>query len=224
MIRSIYQFSVVIFVFLGISLYSQEKKQFYDVASVLQNMRPESKMDSWSLIHQVSGTDTVIKSSSSDKNYLSQSSGFNIGITEENEFYYIVYSVGGKSEYITDLEGLKKFAGRVDNIQDAAVSAAAEGYIIDENFRDVAGNYYEDSSNYYLDLGKLTSKECPYQKKYFTLTISKSAGTISQVKDNGSYIELYNKKCTNNPRLLKLEKKEEPKDEPKKSARPAKRR
>ncbi|MCJ8152824.1 hypothetical protein MKJ01_03470 [Chryseobacterium sp. SSA4.19] len=224
MIRYSYQFSVFLFIFWGVSLYSQEKKQFYDVANVLQNIIPESKADSWSLIHQVSGKDTVIKSSSADKNYLSQSSGFNIGIAEENEFYYIVYSLGGKTAYVTNLEELKKFTGRIDNIQDAAVSVAAEGYIIDENFRDVAGNYYEDSSNYYLDLGKLTSKECPYQKKYFTLTISKSTGNISNVKDNGSYIELYNKKCTNNPRLLKIEKKEEPKDEPKKPARSTKRR
>jgi hypothetical protein len=53
-------------------------------------------------------------------------------------------------------------------------------------------------------------------EKTFTLTISKSTGIITEAKDNGSYIELYNKKCTNNPRLLKIEKKEEPKDEPKK--------
>jgi hypothetical protein len=26
------------------------------------------------------------------------------------------------------------------------------------------------------------------------------------MKDNGTYIELYNKKCANNPRLLKIEK------------------
>ena len=82
----------------------------------------------------------------------------------------------------------------------------------------------EDISNYYLDLGKLISKECPYQKKHYTLTISKVTGTINFVKDNGSYIELYNKKCTNNPRLLKIEKKEEPKDEPKKPTKSTKRR
>lgn len=224
MVRYIYKVSVLSLIFLGVFLYSQEKKQFYDVASVLQNIIPEIKTDSWSLIHQVSGKDTVIKSSSVDKNYASQPSGFNIGIAEENEFYYIIYSLGGKIEYINNLEGLKKFVGKINNIQDAAVFAATEGYIIDENFRDVAGNYYEDSSNYYLDLGKLTSKECPYQKKYFTLTLSKSTGNISDVKENGPYIELYNKKCTNNPRLLKIEKKEEPKDEPKKPARSPKRR
>ncbi|WP_027386813.1 hypothetical protein [Chryseobacterium gregarium] len=224
MVRFIYKVRVLSFIFLGVFLYSQEKKPFYDVASVLQNIIPEIKTDSWSLIHQNSGKDTVIKSSSADKNYTSQSSGFNVGIVEENEFYYIVYFLGGKTEYINDLEGLKKFVGKVNNIHDAAVFAATQGYIIDENFRDVAGNYYEDPSNYYLDLGKLTSKECPYQKKYFTLTVSKSTGNISGVKDNGPYIELYNKKCTNNPRLLKIEKKEEPKDEPKKPARSPKRR
>ncbi len=224
MVKFICKFSVCTLSLLSVFFYSQEKKQFYDVASVLQNIIPDGKPGSWSLMHQSSGKDTVLKSSPADKNYASQSSGFNIGIAEEGEFYYIVYSAGGKTEYITDLAGLKKFAGKVDNIQDAAVFAASEGYIIDENFRDVAGNYYEDPSDYYLDLGKLTSTECPYQKKYFTLTVSKSSGNVTVVKDNGPYIELYNKKCTNNPRLLKLEKKEEPKDEPKKPARSTKRR
>lgn len=119
--------------------------------------------------------------------------------------------------YITDLEGLKKFVGKIDNAEEAAIVLTTEGYMVDEEFKDVAGNYYEDPANYYLDLGKLTSKECPYQKTHFTLTVNKSSGAVSKIKDNGTYIELYNKKCANNPRLLKIQKKEEPKDEPKKS-------
>ncbi|WP_228458360.1 hypothetical protein [Chryseobacterium hagamense] len=183
------------------------------------------KTDSWILIHKSYGKDQVLKQAGVVKGYISPSSGFNIGIAEEDEFYYIAYVAGGKTAYVTDLEGLKKFVGKADDVQEAAVLAAADGYIIDEEFKDMAGNYYEDPSNYYLDLGKLTSTECPYQKKHYTLTVSKSSGTVTDVKDNGAYIELYNKKCTNNPRLLKIEKKEEPKDEPKKKpSRPAKRR
>ena len=52
---------------------------------------------------------------------------------------------------------------------------------------------------------------------HYTITVNKSTGAIANVKDNGTYIELYNKKCKNNPRLLKIEKKEEPKDEPQKT-------
>ncbi|NML58358.1 hypothetical protein [Chryseobacterium cheonjiense] len=200
----------------GISLSAQEKKQFPNVSAVLQNIVPNTKTDSWILVHKSYGKDNIVKQSTV-KEYESQSSGFNIGIADEDAFYYIVDFSTGKPEYITGLTALRKFVGKVDNIYDAAVFAAAEGYIIDEEFRDLAANYYQDKSNYYLDLGKLTSTECPYQKKHFTLTIPKSGETILNTKDNGSYIELYNKKCTNNPRLLKLEKKEEPKDEPKKS-------
>ncbi|REC46379.1 MULTISPECIES: hypothetical protein [Chryseobacterium] len=216
MITLIRKFWVFGFLFLGTFSYAQEKKHFSNVSSILQNIIPNVKATSWLLIHSSYGKDRILKQSGAAIDYVSQTSGFNIGIAEENEFYYIVYVSGGRTEYITTLEGLKNFVGKPDDIQDAAISAATDGYIIDEEFRDIAANYYEDKSNYYLNLGKLTSTECPYQKKHFTLTISKSTGIITEAKDNGSYIELYNKKCTNNPRLLKIEKKEEPKDEPKK--------
>lgn len=214
-----YKFGVMTFVLLGVTSYSQEKKQFSSVSSILQYITPNIKADSWILVHQSYGKDDIIKKSGTIKDYTLQSSGFNIGIPRENQFDYIVYSSGGKLEYVTDLVGLQKFIGKVDNIQEAAIFASTEGYIIDEEFKDLAGSYYDDKLSYYLDLGKLTSKECPYQKKHFTLTVSKSSGNITDIKDNGAYIELYNKKCTNNPRLLKIEKKEEPKDEPKKSTR-----
>ncbi|NPA09520.1 MAG: hypothetical protein GXO46_11085 [Chlorobi bacterium] len=216
MIKLIRKFWVFGFLFLGTFSYAQEKKHFSNVSSILQNIIPNVKATSWLLIHKSYGKDQILKQSGAPIDYVSPASGFNIGIAEEDEFYYIVYASGGKTEYVTTLEGLKNFVGKPDDIQDAAISAATDGYIIDEEFRDIAANYYEDKSNYYLNLGKLTSTECPYQKKHFTLTISKSTGAITEAKDNGSYIELYNKKCTNNPRLLKIEKKEEPKDEPKK--------
>lgn len=224
MINFTYRLTLFICFLSGIALSAQGKKQFPGISSVLQNIIPGTKNDSWILVHKSYGKDNIIKLSGVKKDYESQSSGFNIGIADEDAFYYIVDFSKGTPEYITDLTALRKFVGKVDNIYDAAVFATTEGYIIDEEFRDMAANYYQDSSNYYLDLGKLTSTECPYQKKHFTLTIPKSGEKISNVKENGSYIELYNKKCTNNPRLLKLEKKEEPKDEPKKSNRSAKRR
>lgn len=217
MIRFRNQFTIFICIFICGLFCAQEKKQFPGIPVILAKINPNTKTDSWILVHKSYGKDNILREGGAKKDYESQSTGFNIGIADEDEFYYIVDFSSGKSEYITDLSGLRKFVGKVDNIQDAAVFAATEGYIIDEEFRDLAANYYEDKSNYYLDLGKLTSRECPYQKKHFTLTIGKSAETISNVKDNGAYIELYNKKCTNNPRLLKIEKKEEPKDEPKKS-------
>lgn len=224
MIKYKYRLVALICFLSGIALSAQEKKQFPNVSVVLQNIIPDVKNNSWILIHKSYGKDNMIKQSGEKKDFESQSLGFNIGIADGDSFYYIVDFSKGKPEYITDLMGLGKFVGKVDNIYDAAVFAATEGYIIDEEFRDLAANYYQDSTNYYLDLGKLTSKECPYQKKHFTLTIPKSGEKILNVKENGSYIELYNKKCTNNPRLLKLEKKEEPKDEPKKSNKSTKRR
>lgn len=222
MIKNTSKLSLLIFFFLGVLMYSQEKKQFSSIPNILKGIVPNSNTDFWVLVYNTYAKDQEISVSGPKKEYTPQLSGFDL-FPEEDSFYYIAYSSGGKMNYVTDLNGLKTFIGKVDNIKEAAIAATIEGYIVDEEFKDVAGNYYEDASNYYLDLGKLTSKECPYQKKHYTLTINKSTGAITNVKDNGAYIELYNKKCANNPRLLKIEKKEEPKDESKKPARSSKR-
>jgi len=213
-IRSI----ALIFLFLGFLGYSQNKKNFSDIPTILQKIIPSDRIDSWVLVYNSYGKNQEIKIADGKTDYIPQFSGFNL-FPEEDSFYYIAYAEGGKISYITDLEALKKFIGKIDNAEEAAIVLTTDGYIVDEEFKDVAGNYYEDAANYYLDLGKLTSKECPYQKTHYSLTVNKATGTISKVKDNGTYIELYNKKCANNPRLLKIQKKEEPKDEPKKSTK-----
>lgn len=197
--------------------YAQEKKKFSSIPNILQKINPDDRVDSWVLVYNSYGKGEEIKTSGGKLNYTPQFSGFNL-FPSEDSFYYIAYSLGEKINYVIDVEALKKFVGKIDNPQEAAIILTADGYMVDEEFKDLAGNYHEDQSNYYLDLGKVTSKECPYQKTHYTLTVNKSNGLVTNVKDNGTYIELYNKKCANNPRLLKVEKKEEPKkDEPKKT-------
>ena len=210
-----------VFLFLGISVFSQEKKKFSNIDYVLGKIVPSTKVDFWVLVNNKYGKNREVKVSGTKQDYLPQFVGFNFRPGEES-FYYIVCSVGGKISYLTDQKELKEFIGKVDNAEEAALLAVLDGYLIDEQFVDIAANYYDDKTNYYLDLGKVTSKECPYQKTHFTLTVNKSTGVVSNVKDNGTYIEVYTKNCTNNPRLLKIEKKEEPKNEPKKQ--PAKKR
>ncbi|MDH5034753.1 hypothetical protein [Chryseobacterium cucumeris] len=216
MIKTATRFTILTFSLLGVLGFAQEKKKFSSIPAILQQINPGNRVDSWVLVYNSYGKGQEIKISGK-VNYTPQFSGFNL-FPSEDSFYYIAYSEEGKVNYVTDVEGLKKFVDRIDNAQEAAVVLAADGYMIDEEFKDLAGNYHEDKSNYYLDLGKLTSKECPYQKTHYTVTLNKSTGAVNNVKDNGTYIELYNKKCANNPRLLKIEKKEEPKkDEPKKT-------
>lgn len=207
--------SMIFILALGTLVFSQEKKRNFNIQNVLARIIPNEKIDFWVLVQNNYGKNEEIKISGAKKDYLPQSTGFNITPTEDS-FYYIVYSKAGKLNYITEISGLKDFIGKADNVEEAALSQVLNGYVIDEQFAHVAGNYYEDKTNYYLDLGKVTSKECPYEKKHFTLTVNKSTSQVSEVKENGTYIELYTKNCPNNPRLLKIEKKEEPKDEPKK--------
>ncbi|MGG5209316.1 hypothetical protein ACQWU4_10220 [Chryseobacterium sp. MIQD13] len=210
--------TALVFLLLGVLGYSQSKKNFSGIPNILQKIIPDDKVDSWVLVYNSYGKNQEIKIADGKTDYIPQSSGFDL-FPEEDSFYYIAYAAGGKVNYVTDLEGLKKFVGKIDNAEEAAIVLTTEGYMVDEEFKDVAGNYYEDTANYYLDIGKLTSQECPYQKTHYTVTVSKASGAVSKVKDNGTYIELYNKKCANNPRLLKIQKKEEPKDEPKKSTK-----
>ncbi|WP_228375822.1 hypothetical protein [Chryseobacterium taiwanense] len=223
MIKVILKFGLFSLLFLGITAYSQEKKHFTGYSNILQGIIPNQKTDFWILVHSSYGKNQEVKTVGTKKDYTPQTSGFNL-FPDENGFFYIVSSSGGKIEYITDLPAVKKFIGKIDNVEEAAIMLTAEGYFVDEEFNDLAGNYSEDNANYYLEVGKLTSKECPYQKKHFNITVSKAKGEITNTKDDGTYIELYNKKCTNNPRLLKIEKKETPKDEPKKSNSSTKRR
>ncbi|KMQ66580.1 hypothetical protein ACM46_03365 [Chryseobacterium angstadtii] len=220
MIKTATRSGILLFMLLGFLGYSQNKKNFANIPNILQQIVPNDRIDSWILVYNNYGKNQEIKTSGGKKEYTPQSSGFNL-FPSEDSFYYIVYFTGGKADYVTDLEGLKKFTGKIDNAEEAAIVLTADGYMVDEEFKDVAGNYYEDSAHYYMDMGKLTSKECPYQKTHYTLTVNKSSGAVSNIKDNGTYIELYNKKCANNPRLLKIQKKEEPKNDPKKQ--PAKR-
>ncbi|MFZ4931759.1 hypothetical protein [Chryseobacterium sp. Mn2064] len=216
MIKTATRLTVLTALFFATLGYSQEKKKLASISGILQQIDPDSKVDSWVLVYNSYGKGQEIKTAGK-VNYTPQFSGFNL-FPSEDSFYYIAYSEGGKVNYVLDLEGLKKFVGKINNAQEAAVVLSADGYMVDEEFTDLAGNYHEDKTNYYLDLGKVTSKECPYQKTHYTLTVNKATGTVSHVKDNGTYIELYNKKCANNPRLLKIEKKEEPKkDELKKT-------
>ncbi|WP_160138201.1 hypothetical protein [Chryseobacterium sp. c4a] len=215
MIKFTLRFTALVLLLFTVLGYAQEKKKFSSIPNTLQRIEPDDKVDSWTLVYNSYGKGEEIKISGGKLNYTPQFSGFNL-FPNEDSFYYIAYSSGGKINYILDTEALKKFVGKADNAQEAAILLAADGYMIDEEFKDLAGNYHEDQTNYYLDLGKLTSMECPYQKTHYTVTVNKKTGLVSNIKDNGTYIELYNKKCANNPRLLKVEKKEEPKkDEPK---------
>ncbi|MGH1518599.1 hypothetical protein [Chryseobacterium sp. JK1] len=216
MIKTATRLTLLTALFFATLGYAQEKKKFTSISGILQQIDPDSKVDSWVLVYNNYGKGQEIKTSGK-VNYIPQFSGFNL-FPSEDSFYYIAYSEGGKINYVLDVEGLKKFVGKINNAQEVAVVLSADGYMVDEEFKDLAGNYHEDKSNYYLDLGKVTSRECPYQKTHYTVTVNKATGAVSHVKDNGTYIELYNKKCANNPRLLKIEKKEEPKkDELKKT-------
>lgn len=187
----------------GIKIAAQEKSFFSSEENILKNIIPNDKFDFWVLMHNHYGKDREVKLTGNKKDFETPSSGFNLS-PNESSYFYIVYGKGGNLNYITKLEDLKPFIGKADNYQEAALLGVVDGYRIDYEFKNIAGNYHEDATNYYIDLGKVTSRDCPYAKTHFTLTVDKKSGGIANIKDNGTYSEIYKKDCKNNPRLKKL--------------------
>ncbi|MBW8362483.1 MAG: hypothetical protein K0M56_09900 [Kaistella sp.] len=214
---------LLIFSTFGVLIFSQEKKNFTNVQNILKALQPNERLDSWTLVYNQYSRDEVLKTTGKEKNYMPQFSGFKLSNDDEG-YYYIAKSAGGKISYITDTEQLRKFIGTVDNGEEAAVIGILEGYFMDEEFEDLAGNYYADAQHFYVELGKVTSKECPFEKTHFMLTVNKKTGTITNVKDNGEYFEVYSKTCANNPRMQNYKKELEPYVPPKKARSKKKRR
>ena len=194
--------------------YSQQKKTFQNVNEVLSGINPQNNISFWAVGLIDEGKNSEIFSSGKKTDYEIQTQGFHLDGSETAK-YYFVYVQNGKLNYITEPYELKNFIGHIDNVQEAALFAASEGYFIDTNYKIFAANYSQDANNYYLDLGKLTSAECPYQKKYFSLTIDKKTEIITQSKEHFKYVEVYNKNCENHPTKL-VKKEEPPKEDPKK--------
>lgn len=210
--------NIFLFIFsaFGVLVFSQEKKNFTTTQNILKALQPNERMDSWTLVYNHYSRDEVIKTTGKGTDYMPQFSGFRLS-NEDEGFYYIAKSAGGKTSYITDTEQLRKFIGTVDNGEEAAIIGILDGYFLDEEFEDLAGNYYADAQNFYVELGKVTSKECPFEKTHFMLTVNKKSGTIINVKDNGEYFEVYSTACANNPRMQNYKKELEPYVPPKKA-------
>lgn len=200
---------IILFLFLlmGGFLFSQEPKKtsYSNAENILINIVPNERVDSWTLIYNVYARDRVVKSSGNEE-MLPVFQGFQIGPHQEG-YFYINYVKDGKTSQITDLQALKQFVGIVDNGDEAAIIAAAEGYVIDFGFKDYTANYYDAGAFYVVDAGKVLSEECPLQKNHYEVWIDKKTGKITQEKELGTYFELYGKECTNNPHYdaLKLQ-------------------
>ncbi|MDN5422634.1 MAG: hypothetical protein L0G07_04435, partial [Chryseobacterium sp.] len=116
MIKTAIRSTILLFILLGFFGYSQDKKNFSNIPTILQQIIPNDRIDSWVLVYNSYGKSQEIRTSGGKKDYTPQFSGFNL-FPSEDSFYYIAYFTGGKMNYITDLEGLKKFVGKIDNAE-----------------------------------------------------------------------------------------------------------
>ena len=196
--------SLFIFFLLFANVFGQTKTNFADTESLLYEIKPDKSITSWMLIFNEYGRDKIIKSTKKMENYSPQESGFQL-IKNEDQFYYIVYSEGNETKYITDFTGLKSFLGTIDNPQEAAIIGILEGYFLDSEFKNLAGNFISNKETFVVELGKITTTKCPLAKNSFELTIEKKSGKITSVKDNGVYNEVYDKTCANNPHNAVIE-------------------
>ena len=191
-------FAILFFVVSGF-VFSQSgmKTTFISAENILKKIMPDQKIDSWTLVYNIYARDHIIKSQGK-VNYLPQFKGFSID-SHSDGFYYIAYSEKGTISYVTDLQNLRYFAGTVDNPEEAAIIAIAEGFEIDFEFKDYAANYQNAGEDYLIEAGKVTSENCPLSKNHYMLSVNRKTGKISGVKDLGQYFEIYGKDCQNNP-------------------------
>ena len=193
------------------SLFSaQEKKRLLPLNELLKKVVPNEKYNAWGIYYVENGEVQELKKMGSISNKEIHSEGFELLPNNTSGAYYYVTTINAKGKnFITQAEDFRKFIGKVDNVEEAAILATLEGYFVDYDYKDYAANYHEDTEAYYLELGKVVSTECPFQKNHFMITDLKNKTSIKKIEDVGKYAEVYVKKCTNNPTLLKLKQKYE---------------
>lgn len=191
--------------FAAVTFHSQEKKvHLTNAENLLLKIIPEGKISSWTVIYHLEGKERTLQSENRLP-FESQGKGFKLN-PHGTGYYYIAYLKDGVMKYITDDSSLKAFIGRIDNGEEAALSALAHGYQIDFEFKDYAANYQDKGSYLIVDAGKETSSECPLARTHYTMHVDKMTGAVSAEKDLGPYFELYGKECTNNPHYSALDK------------------
>lgn len=192
-------------IFSGLAFSQQkEKVLLYNFENLLKKIVPNDRTDSWTLVYNEYARDKVLKAGS-NTGYLPQFSGFRMNPHDEG-YYYIAASKGGNHTYIKDLDALRSFIGNIDNGEEAALAAITKGYLVDFEFKEYAANYRDAGNSYEVEVGRITSTECPLAKSHFILTVNKQTGEISEGNDLGRYSELYGKNCENNPHYAALEK------------------
>lgn len=200
------KYSLFAFLLFAVLCFGQknDKVLINNAESLLKKIIPNDKTESWTLIYNEYARDKVLKSGTKN-NYLPQFSGFKLNNATEG-YYYIAAAKGDSYTYITDLTTLQSFIGTIDNGEEAALLAITKGYLVDYEFKEYAANYRNVGNSYEVEVGKITSTECPMAKSHFMLTIDKKTGSISESGDLGRYFELYGKDCKNNPHYAALEK------------------
>lgn len=199
------KFTIFISIFLITNVFGQTKITFSNTESLLKEIKPDKSVNSWMLVSSEYGREKVIKSSNKLNDYAPQDSGFQL-VKNDDQFYYIVYLEGSTLKYIKNTDNLKSFLGTIDSPEEAAILGILDGYILDEEFKNLAGNYVDKKDSYAIELGKITTTSCPFAKNHYELTINKKSGKITSVKDNGVYNEVFDKSCANNPHNSMMEK------------------
>ena len=179
-------------------VFSQEKKSFEHTYTLFKNLAPNEKLDYWA-VYFFDGDQTITLKQYGGKRPTEKSELGFLKSPIDHSYYYIVTEKAGKKNIITNEDGLKKFIGKIDNVQEAAIHAILKGYFVDEEYQSVAGSYTEDKENYYLDLGIVSSENCPFAKTNYHLTVDKTSGILLNAKAGTVYFEKYRKECKNNP-------------------------
>lgn len=177
---------------------AQEKKIIEHTYTLFKDIKPNEKLDYWAVYFFDGDNFQLLKQVGAKKDIEKSETGF-LKSSADNSYYYIITEKAGKKNMITDDAGLKKFIGKIDNVQEVTILLLLKGYFIDEEYQSIAGNYSEDKENYYLHLGQISSENCPFAKQSVSITIDKTTGIETKTDVGKVYFEKYRKECKNNP-------------------------
>ena len=165
--------------------YSTDRKK------LIEKIKPDKNFLYWEYVYlrpgRTSGEEQILKQSGDSlmrKKYSLKKpdKGFFIECMPLYCYSYIIYIDQGKIHYVTDQKELKKFIGKIDNLEEALLISKINGLWFDPN-EIKAGSYKKTENGFELNLMK--SYDCPIKMEAIKVEID-SLGNFKS-KNMGSY-------------------------------------
>ena len=200
-----HQWIHIVVMLLSLITYGQDRKvEIKNSEQIFNAILPDEDIKSYKIISKQYANEKIIKAKG-DFFHIPQFKGIKFHPSDEH-YFYIAYQKGNELYYSTDLESLMTFMGTINTPQEAVLLAMSQGYFPDFEHHHFAGNYEMKNGEYFIELSKITSENCPYAKNNFLISVHALTREIKELKDISRYFVIYDKDCTNHPITEELKK------------------